>query len=285
MKYLFLFVIRTFEFVSRLPMKVLYFYGNLILLLDFFPINPISRRITNNIKRLFPEYSPLKIRQIRKNTLKSFGSYAAEYLKSINTFDCFKWGIVNAHLLEESIRKNKITICLSGHFCGFDLLTAIPQYFKNAKFIFLYEQNNSVIIIDEWIKKIRERGGAELVAATKCIKAISTHLKNYPDKHLVIGCLSDLKPQKVENSVEKVSFLSGKTFMYNGIERIGYKYKAKFLYGAIFCKERGSYNIEFCDMTIKENTVKTITQEYAYHLAENIKANPQGWIPLLTNNL
>lgn len=281
MNILFKVIIGVFELIARLPMKFHYFVGNLVLILNLFPFNKVNKQITNNLYRIFPQYPPQKIKQIKKKTLKAFGNYAAEYVKVINNQAALSLKIANPDVLMEIVRHNKLTICLSGHFCGFEMLTQLPQHFKGIKFIFVYEQNDRVTILDEWVRRIRGRGGAELIPARKIMKAIHNHFREEPEEPVVVGCLSDLKPHKSMNSTSVVSFFGIDTSMYSGMERMGCKYGAKFLYGALSCERKGHYIIKFIEMAKQSREANLVTAEYAHNLEGNILAYPEGWIPLL----
>lgn len=278
-------IVLFFELLGRLPLKLLYFYGNLFLIMEFIPYNPLKNIINSNLLKIFPNLKNKELKKIRRNIFIRMGNFASEFIKNINDEPPFNLNIKNIETLKESIENNKITICLSGHFCGFEFLTNISKRIKNAKFIMIYEQDIKINYIDNWIKKIRSRGGAILVPSWNCYRFINNLIINEPQEHFVIGALCDLMPTNYNNSIDEVNFFNERKPMYNGLERIGYKLNANFLYVNIQSSMRGHYSIDFRKFKNIDDNIKSLTQEYAYNLAENITQSPYLWVPILLNKL
>lgn len=273
-------VILLYESISRLPIKYLYFIGNLISILNYIPYNGIRNRITHNLKIIFPSISIQKMKLIRRRIFQSIGQYAAEFIKFINNNEEVKIDVQNPEILEQSIRNNNITICLSGHFTGFEFFTTIPENFKTGNFIFIFEKDPNYDIFNSWISKKRDRGGGYTISSKEAYRFLLNKLVN--DNHLVVGSLSDLAP-KLNSSTGIFQFLNKKRRVYTGMQRVGCKLGAHFLYVYIKRKGKGNYLLRFYD--IPPTTAEEVTDTYLKLLERNIIESPELWLPLIMYKL
>lgn len=273
-------VIRLYELISRLPIKYLYMIGNLVTILEYIPFNPIRKRITHNLKVIYPSISNQDIIVIRKKLFKSLGQYAAEFVKFIHDKDEIRIEVSNPEKLKQSIRDNEITICLTGHFTGFEFYTTIPRFFKGGNFIFLFEADPDFEVFNSWICKKRDRGGGTTISSKEIYRVLLK--KIFAENHSIIGSLSDLSPT-FNSSIGIFQFLNKKRRIYTGLQRIGYKLNAHFIYVEIERKCKGNYILCFHDLP--STTIREVTTSYLKLLQENITNAPELWLPMIMYDL
>lgn len=281
MKWPFKGVIFIYICIARLPIKLLYFIGSLLILTEALPFNPLKTRLNHNIRKLFPHKNKKEVNILRRKVIKSFGQYAAEFIKFVNSPSAAEIIVTNPEILINSINHNQFTFCVSGHFTGFEFFTCIPQLYKNCKFLQIYEADINLKELDDWMRNLRNRGGASSIPSSKIYREI-IRLSQQKENKFVVGGLTDLKPEPLNSSME-LNFLNEKINILDGIFIIGRKVNANFLYVKLLRKERGKYEATFESISDTDSLV--VIKNYYNLLEKNILDHPEMWLPIISTRL
>ncbi|MDQ1100318.1 lauroyl/myristoyl acyltransferase [Chryseobacterium sp. SORGH_AS 1048] len=118
------FLIQIIYLVSKLPLKILYVFSDIIFFLNYYIIGYRKNVITRNLERSFPHKSKTEIRDIKKKFYRNFSDYLVETIKSFSiseTESRVRMQHINQELFHEAKAEGKNIILLAGHVFNWEV--------------------------------------------------------------------------------------------------------------------------------------------------------------------
>ena len=142
--------------LSKLPFKILYFISDFIFFILYYVIRYRKKVVLENLKNSFPEKSDQEIKKISKKFYHNFSDYIVETLKAFSISDDVlhkKLEHVNLEIFEESHKKQKNVMLLSGHVFNWEWFNSLATLIPQEKCFPIYRKMQSQFW-EEKIKKI-----------------------------------------------------------------------------------------------------------------------------------
>ena len=263
--------------LSRLPLRVLYVFSDIIYFVLYYIIGYRKQVVSNNLKLAFPEKSEQEILNIQKKFYAHFVDIFTEMIKSFSISKdeiAKRYTFENVELIQDLEKKhfNKSVVLLGSHYANWEWIFSLDRYAKRAGYGAYTRINNSYF--NTKIKSTRERFNSHLIETFNFIKAINTNEKNNVKGYY--GLLSDQSPQ-LSRTHDWGEFLGIHVPIHTGAEMICKRFNfiaVSFLTTKI---KRGHYRTSF--KLISENPKQMehleITKIYLADLEKHIRRTPE----------
>ncbi len=264
--------------VTYLPIQWLYRISDFIYLIIFYIIPYRKKLVIKNLKNAFPGKSINQINNIAKAFYKHFCDSLIEIM--IGGFISEKeikkrWVVKNPELCDMLFRKNKSISLLLAHYGNWEWGSVMPLHI-NHKMLPIYKPLRNRYI-DEYVKKNRERFGAETVPMEKILRILMEYQKKKIPTLTYI--LYDQRPRWAQIQ-HWIKFLNQDTPVILGAEKISRKFDHSVVFLDITKPKRGFYEVEF--KLLFENSAATdkfeITEKYYKILEKKITKEPHLWL-------
>lgn len=239
MKFLFQIVL----LVSRLPLKFLYIFSDVIFFLIYHVAGYRKKVVLSNIENSFPEKSREETLLIRKKFYSNFSDYLVETIKSF-TMSATELRVrvqhINQHVFHDANNEGRNVIMLSGHVFNWEWFNAFATVIPQENCFPVYRKvNNS--FWEEQIKKIRSSYGNQAVEANEVIKHI---FRNKNDGNSVYMFVADQTPHV--NLVDYgLVFLNQATPAFVGYDKLATRMPLDFIYCDMKKVKRGFYQVNY----------------------------------------
>ena len=259
---------------SKLPIRVLYFFSDLInnSIISFYRNKIVEKNLINS----FPEYDSKKIKKIKKGFYKNFCDLVFETIKSISIKENELKKRVkfnNLHLINDHVNKDERVVVLTSHQCNWEwlLLAAELKLDTNLHVIYKKLKNRN---FDKLMYESRSRFGSILMESSEVIMYLRNHLK----KVKVLAVVADQSP-KIKSRKIWAQMLNQKTAFLESIEFIP-KFTESYVYYASMKKtSRGNYEVNFKKIAQPKNfKTHQILEKYIGYMESQIYENPSEWL-------
>jgi KDO2-lipid IV(A) lauroyltransferase len=272
------FLIKILYLISRMPLKILYIFSDIIFFLNYYFVGYRKKIITQNLKNSFPEKSDEEIAAIRKKFYLNFSDYLAETVKSFTmskTETRVRMQHINQHLFHEAKAEGKNIILLAGHVFNWEwmnaLATIIPQ--KNCHPV--YRKVNSEFW-ETQMKKVRSKFGNDALEANEVILNI---FRGKNDGDSIYLFVADQTPH-VAHVNYGLEFLNQRTPAFIGYDKLATRMDLIFIYTEMKKVKRGHYQINYHKIEPEgEKFVNNEVVKKFHQLLENtIKKRPDNYL-------
>lgn len=272
------FLIKILYLISKMPLKILYIFSDIIFFLNYYFVGYRKKIITQNLKNSFPEKSDEEIAAIRKKFYLNFSDYLAETVKSFTmskTETRVRMQHINQHLFHEAKAEGKNIILLAGHVFNWEwmnaLATIIPQ--KNCHPV--YRKVNSEFW-ETQMKKVRSKFGNDALEANEVILNI---FRGKNDGDSIYLFVADQTPH-VAHVNYGLEFLNQRTPAFIGYDKLATRMDLIFIYTEMKKVKRGHYQINYHKIEPKgEKFVNNEVVKKFHQLLENtIKKRPDNYL-------
>jgi KDO2-lipid IV(A) lauroyltransferase len=237
------FLIKILYLISKLPLKILYIFSDIIFFLNYYIVGYRKNVITQNIKKSFPEKSDEEIAEIRKKFYLNFSDYLAETIKSFTLSKNetrVRMQHINQHLFQDAKDEGKNIILLAGHVFNWEwmntLATIVPQ--NNCHPV--YRKVNSEFWENQ-MKKIRSKFGNVALEANEVVLNI---FRNKNDGDSIYLFVADQTPH-VAHVNYGLEFLNQRTPAFIGYDKLATRMDLIFIYCEMKKVKRGFYQINY----------------------------------------
>lgn len=272
------FLIKILYLISKMPLKILYIFSDIIFFLNYNFVGYRKKIITQNLKNSFPEKSAKEIAEIRKKFYLNFSDYLAETIKSFTMSEKetkVRMQHINQHLFHEAKAEGKNIILLAGHVFNWEwmntLATIVPQ--ENCHPV--YRRVNSNFWEDQ-MKKVRSKFGNVALEANEVILNI---FRNKNDGNSIYLFVADQTPHSSHVNYG-LEFLNQRTPAFIGYDKLATRMDMVFLYTEMKKVKRGYYQINY--YRIEPDGEKFVNNEVVrkfHRLLENtIKKRPDNYL-------
>ncbi len=271
-----LFLFFTWLF-AILPFRVLYALSDVMFLLVYYLFGYRKKVVHENLASSFPEKSPDAIRRIEKAFYRHFCDILIEGIKafSMTRRQVRKRYIVsNPELMEAFFRQKQSVIVVLGHYNNWEWgSVAAGIFFDHTSVGFYKELSNKYI--DNYIKKVRARGGTILASITTTLRSFEQYRRD-PAAFLMIA---DQSPLHAEQAIW-LKFLQHETATLHGPEKYAVAYGMPVIYGAVSKIRRGYYRADLKVLCGDPKSTRRgeITEQYMTELELQIQEKPEYWL-------
>ena len=237
------FLFKILFLISRLPLKVLYLFSDLIFFIIFYFAGYRKKVVLENLQNSFPKKNREEIKKIRRAFYKNFADYMVETVRSFTISNKelrVRVQHINQDLFHEAKKEGKNIILLAGHVFNWEwfnsLASIVPQ--ENSHPVYRKVQNN---FWENQVKKIRNSFGNEAIEATEVMRHI---FRNKNDGNSIYMFVADQTPH-VSFVEVGVKFLNQETPAFIGYDKLATRMDLVFIYCEMKKVKRGFYQINY----------------------------------------
>ncbi|MBE4948597.1 lysophospholipid acyltransferase family protein [Chryseobacterium culicis] len=237
------FLIKILSLISKLPLKILYIFSDVIFFLNYYIVGYRKEVITQNLKKSFPHKSEEEIKDIRKKFYLNFSDYLVETIKSFTiseTESRVRMQHINQHLFHEAKAEGKNIILLAGHVFNWEWINALARIIPQAHCHPVYRKVNS----DFWenqMKKVRNKFGNEALEANEVILNIFRSKNNGDSAYMFVA---DQTPHHAHVTYG-LDFLNQRTPAFIGYDKLATRMDLVFIYCEMKKVKRGYYQVNY----------------------------------------
>ncbi|ASW73353.1 lipid A biosynthesis acyltransferase [Chryseobacterium piperi] len=237
------FLIKILYLISKLPLKILYIFSDIIFFLNYNLVGYRKKVITQNIKNSFPDKSEEEIQEIRKKFYLNFSDYLVETVKSFSISETearVRMQHINQELFHEAKAEGKNIILLAGHVFNWEWINALARIVPQKNCHPVYRKVNS----DFWenqMKKVRNKFGNQALEANEVILNI---FRTKNDGESIYMFVADQSPH-VSHVNYGLNFLNQKTPVFIGYDKLATRMDLAFIYCEMKKVKRGFYQVNY----------------------------------------
>ncbi|RXM51098.1 MULTISPECIES: lysophospholipid acyltransferase family protein [unclassified Chryseobacterium] len=237
------FLIKILFFISKLPLKILYIFSDVIFFLNYYLVGYRKKVITQNLRNSFPDKTEDEIRKIRKKFYRNFSDYLVETIKSFSiseTESRVRMQHINQELFHEAKKEGKNIILLAGHVFNWEWINALARIIPQAHCHPVYRKVNS----DFWenqMKKVRNKFGNEALEANEVIRNIFRSENNGDSAYMFVA---DQTPH-FSHVTYGLEFMHQRTPAFIGYDKLATRMDLAFIYCEMKKVKRGYYQVNY----------------------------------------
>ncbi|AZB26570.1 lysophospholipid acyltransferase family protein [Chryseobacterium bernardetii] len=237
------FLIKILFFISKLPLRILYIFSDVMFFLNYYLVGYRKNVITQNLINSFPGKSEDEIRKIRKKFYRNFSDYLVETIKSFSiseTESRVRMQHINQDLFHEAKKEGKNIILLAGHVFNWEWINALARIIPQAHCHPVYRKVNS----DFWenqMKKVRNKFGNEALEANEVIRNIFRSENNGDSAYMFVA---DQTPH-FSHVTYGLEFMHQRTPAFIGYDKLATRMDLAFIYCEMKKVKRGYYQVNY----------------------------------------
>jgi KDO2-lipid IV(A) lauroyltransferase len=265
------------KFLSRLPMAALYAFSAFLYFLAYYIARHRHRVISEQLERVFPDWSAAERVKIHKRYLKNFCDVLVEVLKSVSMSEAAMNAhvrITNVDVARRYLDAGRSVMLVTSHLCNWEwLLQAVALqlgYPLDAAYKPLHDQWAERLMLG-----VRSRFGARLIPAKEL-------LADFLRRRGVVRALA-MNADQAPVSTDKrywTLFLGQDTAFYIGAEQIARATRLPILYVSMRRVGRGYYEGELRLLWDGRETLdpNVITERYVRTCEIDVLKSPADWL-------
>ncbi len=263
--------------ISLLPFPVLYFISDGLYVLIYHVFGYRKKVVLTNLRNSFPQKSEEEIKQISKKFYRHFCDLVVESLKifTISPEEVKKRMVIrNPEVPDKYFEQGRSVILAGGHYNNWELFAvAVDDLIKHQSVALYLPLNNKYF--DNLMKKTRGRYGLIMISTKKIKEFFDTNKNNLTG----IIFAMDQSPGNPAKSYW-TTFLNQDTGVLFGPEKYAKSNNMPVVFGNIYKKKRGYYEVVFVDITDKPLETKhgEITEKLIRLIEKDIIAQPEYWL-------
>jgi len=264
--------------LSRLPLRVIYFFSDILYIVLYRVTGYRTKVVRDNLKNAFPKKTSAELRSIEKKFYHHLSDLVFENMllshiseKQIRNRCKFK----NAEVIENLYAKGKSVICVTGHYGNWEFFSSYPLHLKH-KIVALYKPLSNPQF-DSYFKVMREKFGVETVPMTEAIRVL---LRYQSSNTMTLSLfIADQAPVQGPSNYW-TTFLNQETAVFTGVERIAKKTNFAVVFLKLRKVSRGHYEVEaeILSENPKLAVNNEITEAHVRSLEKLIREQPEYWL-------
>lgn len=235
--------------------------------------------VKSNIELCFPEKDQEEIERIIKACYRNLSDITLESIKgnsmSAKEFNA-RYTYKNPELINDYADKHIDIILISPHYTNWEWMSLAWKLKLKAKSYALYKPLSNKVL-DEYLKKIRERMGMDMIDMHGAGASIKEIRANYTPNAFIF--IADQSPAAVHKA-HWVDFFNVKTAFIHGPSQFTRVLNLPLIFYYTKRIRRGYYEVEFSLLSEEPKLLKAeeITQLFATKLEEIIRTYPPDWL-------
>lgn len=237
------FLIKILYLISKLPLKILYIFSDVIFFLNHYLVGYRKKVITQNLTNSFPEKSDEEIKQIRKKFYLNFSDYLVETIKSFSISETeakVRMQHINQQLFHDAKKEGKNVILLAGHVFNWEWMNAFSSIIPQKHCHPVYRKVNSEFWENQ-MKEVRSKFGNEALEANEVIKNIFRTKNDGDTAYLFVA---DQTPH-IAHVNYGLEFLNQRTPSFIGYDKLATRMDLIFIYCEMKKVKRGHYQANY----------------------------------------
>ncbi|HKL02137.1 MAG TPA: lysophospholipid acyltransferase family protein [Cryomorphaceae bacterium] len=264
--------------LSRLPLRVLFVFSDVLFLVAYFVIGYRKDVVRDNLSKSFPEKSKKELRNIERkfylHLCDSFVEWIFPLHRSGAEMEKY-YRFLNPELLNELHAEGKGIVGVLGHYGNWEYLSTLPRFINHKVWAIYKKQKNPQF--NKLITQLRSKYGVNMMTNKESIRRLITEARS--GEITMTYFLADQSPMRGEIKYW-TSFLNRETGVYLGAEQVARKLDMAVVFMDIRKIKRGRYEVEFklLSKNPRENPEYEITEMHVRALENRIKAEPSWWL-------
>ncbi|QFG52682.1 lysophospholipid acyltransferase family protein [Chryseobacterium sp.] len=272
------FIFNIILLFSRLPMRVLYLFSDVIFFVIFYIMRYRTAVVLQNLKNSFPEKSEAELKTIRKKFYRNFSDYLVETLKAftVSTTELkVRVQHINRDVFHKAHAEGKNIIMLTGHIFNWEWFTALATMVPQSSCRPVYRRMQNAF----WDKKIRSIRNAHGNLSLEAGEVIRDVLKTPNNGDTIYMFVADQTPNHHQVDLG-IGFLNQSTPVFRGYDKLATRMNLQFVYCEMKKVKRGFYQVNY--HTIEPDGERFVENEVVlkFHkmLENTIKKNPDNYL-------
>lgn len=265
-----------FYLVSLMPMRVLYFFSDLMFFIIYHCIGYRRKVVISNLENAFPEKTGAERERIAKRFFRNMIDSFVETFKLLSVSPRFLQRRITANweMLEQLQKSGRSCQLHLGHTFNWEWGHHVLQMNTLYQVLAVYGPLSSKAF-EKLLLKIRTRFGSKFIPASDMKNAICS----YADTQYLLGLVADQSPGKPQQAYW-LNFLNQPTSFIPGPEKAARNLNIPVLFASIYKTGRGYYHSELvlASEYPAELEPGELTLMYARFLEENIRKQPENWL-------
>lgn len=272
----------TLYLMSLLPFRVLYALADMSYLIVYHALRYRRDVVRRNLATSFPGKDAGELAAIERGFYHWLCDYYAETLKlmTISRHELMRHvEFRGTEAIEDSFDKGRPCAAILGHYCNWELLSAIGLTLKrhNEAVVGLIYTPKSCKLSDRLFIKIRQNMGGVCVPKQDVLR----YLVSFKEQGLmnIFGYIADQKPKNQAIHL-RLNFLGHDTAVFTGAERIMRNMGDTVFYVDMERPERGRYVYTFKPITSEPESLPEheITKRFFAMLEQTIRRDPRFYL-------
>lgn len=269
--------------ISLLPLRVHYFFADVVLFPAVFHLTGYRRKIVwKNLTASFPEKGEAELREIERRFYHWFCDYIVETLKlfSMKENDVRRHMVFeNCEEVQELMRQGKSTAVYLGHYCNWEWASSFYLNFKETDGMTaqVYHVLESPVM-DHLMLYVRSRMGSANVSMSEVLRFIIK--KQRDGQPFQLAFIADQTP--TWNNIHLwLPFLGHpETPVFTGGERLIKRFDLPAFYCDLSRVKRGYYKGRYERLYLDTKDVPDyqITEKYFELMEKSIRRQPELWL-------
>ena len=237
------FLIKILFFISKLPLRILYVFSDVMFFLNYYLVGYRKKVITQNLRNSFPDKSEDEIQKIRKKFYHNFSDYLVETIKSFSISETearVRMQHINQDLFHEVKAEGKNIILLAGHVFNWEWINALAKIVPQKHCHPVYRKVNSNFWENQ-MKKVRNKFGNEALEANEVIRNIFKSPNNGDSIYMFVA---DQTPH-FSHVTYGLEFLNQRTPAFIGYDKLATRMDLAFIYCEMKKVKRGYYQVNY----------------------------------------
>ncbi len=262
--------------LSLLPLRVLYFFGDVVYGIIYYLIGYRKKVVLKNLDIAFPYKTAGEKERIAK---KFYRNFIDTFIETIKLFSVGKKWMqkhckVDTSILYELHRQGKKCQIHLGHNFNWELANLVVPYDSPYLQLSIYMPLTNKTL-DRIFKKLRAKNGAVLLPATR----ISQAMIPYRNEQYLMALVADQNPG-VPSKAYWFHFFGRPTPFVRGPEKNARANQVAVVFAYITKQKRGYYEIHFELASDSPHLLQEteLTKTYVSFLEKVIRASPEMWL-------
>lgn len=272
----------TLYLMSLLPLRALYALSDVSYLIVYHALRYRRGLVRRNLATSFPDKGDGELASIERGFYRWLCDYYAETLKlmTISRHELMRHvEFRGTEAIEDSFDKGRPCAAILGHYCNWELLSAIGLTLKrhNEAVVGLIYTPKSCKLSDRLFIKIRQNMGGVCVPKQDVLR----YLVSFREQSLmnIFGYIADQQPRN-QGVHLRLPFLGHDTAVLTGAERIMRNMGDTVFYVDMERPERGRYVYTFKQITAEPASLPEheITKRFFAMLEQTIRRDPRFYL-------
>lgn len=275
---LYLLIFPVLWIISLFPMRMLYFFSDILYLLIYYIIGYRKKTVRENLDLVFPEKSTTEKRKIEKKFYRHLCDMIVEAIKSLTISEkelLKRFVPTNIEEIHKIEKQNKSIALMLAHYGSWEWIFILQKY-VNYKTHAVYKRLRNKYF-DALVKRSRAKYNSYLITTKEIIPVL---LKSKAEGELTLnGFVSDQSP-KITNIYHWNEFMNVKVPVFTGPELMAKRLDMAVLFCAVSKVKRGYYEATFKTITLTPNEYKDyeITDIFLKLVEAQIREAPEFYL-------
>lgn len=264
--------------LTMLPLRVLYFFSDILYFILFYLIRYRRRIVFENLRNSFPEKNSKEILEIARKFYHYLCDYFIEciYMINLSSEECDKrFTYKNLELLEKIYNEGRSMIWATSHYGNWEWIANLRKFQHFVPYGVYKPLSNK--LFNRLFIHIREKFGGITIPMKNTLRLLVDAKKR--NELFSIYLVGDQRPG-VDDLIYWTNFLNQDTPVITGIEKIAKKFNLTVAYVDVERVERGFYQATFREICYDPSITGPyeITEKYIRFVEESIINKPEFWL-------